>query len=173
MSCKLIQVDRKENLQLSYGYSESPFGGCFIAWSDRGICFLAFGDEKISDQAIANIKAHWPNSNLIENKTQAGANVSRVFTSNDHNLIISGTDFQIKVWNELLNIQAGIRISYETLASKLGGTNYTRACASAVARNNISYLIPCHRIISKSGDINKYRWGVEYKKKLLDYEKNS
>jgi AraC family transcriptional regulator of adaptative response/methylated-DNA-[protein]-cysteine methyltransferase len=95
--------------------------------------------------------------------------VNNVFSDNDHDLIVSGTDFQIKVWNELLNIQSGNPISYESLASTLGGSN----CASAVARNNISYLIPCHRVIRKSGEINKYRWGAEYKKRLLTYEKEN
>lgn len=171
MNCNLISIDKQENLQISYGSAKSPVGGCFIAWTDRGICFLAFGDKNAFAQAISDIQNHWPNAQLTEHNAQANSVVKATFSSANHDLIVSGTDFQIKVWNELLNIKAGDTCSYEGLATKLGGKNYTRASASAIARNNISYLIPCHRVIRKSGDINKYRWGAEYKKKLLEYEK--
>ena len=172
MNCKLTPVNQKENLQISYGHAKSPVGGCFIAWSELGICFLAFGDTNVSTQALSDIQAHWPNAELKENNAQADSLIAKIFSSTNHDLIVSGTDFQIKVWNELLNIKAGETISYEMFAAKIGGKNYTRASASVIARNNISYLIPCHRIIRKSGDISKYRWGAEYKKKLLEYEKN-
>lgn len=160
MNCKLIPIDKKEDLHISYGYAKSPVGGCFIAWADLGMCFLAFGNPDVSTQAISDIQNHWPNAKLMENNAKAGSVINNAFSKANHNLIVSGTDFQIKVWTELLNIKAGETISYEMLAAQIGGKNYTRASASAIARNNISYLIPCHRVIRKSGDINQYRWGA-------------
>lgn len=84
-------------------------------------------------------------------------------------LLIKGSKFQEKIWRALTQINFGTVIYYEDLAKLIGGKNFTRAAASAVAKNNISYLIPCHRVVSKSGAI-KYRWGSDFKKKLLDWE---
>ncbi len=174
MNCNLIRVNSKEKLQISYGYSKSHVGNCFLAWTDQGICFLAFGDLDAVSQAISDIKNSWPDSKLTENNTQSESLILKIFSSSSkHNLVVSGTDFQIRVWKELLNTKFGDKVSYEALASRIGGKNYTRASASAIARNNISYLIPCHRVIRKSGDINKYRWGTKYKKALLEYEEKN
>ena len=171
MVCNLISRNRKEKLQIYYGFGESPFGGCFIAWVDNKICFLGFGEAHLRDAVLSDIKGHWINSNFLEANEKALHFVDEAFRRKNLDLIISGTDFQIRVWKELLNIPFGKTISYEELAQRLESKNYTRACASAIARNNISYLIPCHRVIAKSQKTNKYRWGSEYKRQILEYEK--
>ena len=113
----------------------------------------------------------WNQSAFTEDSTHADKLIDSIFKKNyKPDLIVTGTDFQIKVWNELVSMPSGTSTSYKTLAVQLGGKNYTRAAASAIARNNISYLIPCHRVIRKSGNSNKYRWGKSVKRKLLEWE---
>jgi len=104
----------------------------------------------------------------------ASALANQIF-SNQYkgNVIVSGTDFQRKVWHALIKLKSGQLISYEELASSIFSVKHTRAVASAVAKNDVSYLIPCHRIINKSGKINKYRWGTNIKQMLIDYEKEN
>ena len=167
----IIPLNRSEKLEILYGVSDTEFGLCLIAWIDQGICFLAYGNKHNIDGAISDMKELWNKSKFIEDSSGASKLVNFIFKENyKSDLIATGTDFQIRVWNELMNIPPGTSISYEALAKRLGGKNYTRATASAIARNNISYLIPCHRVIRKSGNINKYRWGIDIKSRLLEWE---
>lgn len=157
----------------------SPVGKCFIAWtiSDNSrvlICFLAF-TENSNNLITANsaLKKLLPDACFKENHEEAVKLVSKIFAKEENpqvQLLIKGTEFQEKIWQALTEIDFGKAICYEELAERIGNKHSTRAVASAVARNNISYLIPCHRVIRKSGEINKYRWGLETKKKLLNWE---
>lgn len=166
-------------LDIYIGEGKSPIGNCFIAWVNRNdgylICFLAFVDSGYN-KALSDLKALWPRADLKGNDEQAQKIISEIFgatteaNSKPLNLLIKGSEFQEKVWRALTQINFGTVICYEDLAKLIGGKNFTRAAASAVAKNNISYLIPCHRVISKSGAI-KYRWGSDFKKKLLGWEK--
>jgi len=171
-------------------------GICFLGFSDNTIrhCEEAEGRRRGNPDpsSAANLKMHkcldpyvalraplddgvlknlWNKSTFKEEPAAARKLVTAIFKEKHRpNLIVTGTDFQIKVWETLLQINSGITMSYESFAKQVGGTNYTRAAASAIARNNISYLIPCHRVIHKSGNVNKYRWGSEVKTKLLNWE---
>ena len=162
------------------GLAPSPVGNCFIAWdigvygNDQLICFLAFiEDTKGLMTAKTDLARLLPDCSFREDNKEAKNLIARIFDKQDKSqikLLIKGTEFQEKVWKALTQIDFGATISYQELAELIGSKNSTRAVASAVAKNNISYLIPCHRIIRKSGDINKYRWGVLCKKKLIDWE---
>ena len=191
MLANLLLKEPKTNLTLISGKSKkfpevfvgtncnSPIGKCFIAWtiSDNSnvlICFLAFTENPnnlITSQS--DLKKLLPDACFKEDHKEAVKLISKIFAKEDKTqiqLLIKGTEFQEKIWHALTEIGFGKVICYEELAERIGNKNSTRAVASAVARNNISYLIPCHRVIRKSGEINKYRWGLETKKKLLDWE---
>lgn len=157
----------------------SPVGKCFIAWitpdaSSILICFLAFTENPNNlITAQSDLRKLLPNACFKENHEEAVKLISKIFAKEEKpqiQLLIKGTEFQEKIWHALTEIDFGKTICYEELAECIGNKNSTRAVASAVARNNISYLIPCHRVIRKSGEINKYRWGQEIKKKLFDWE---
>lgn len=157
----------------------TPVGKAFIAWitSDASsvlICFLAFTAAPNSlITAQSDLKKLLPYACFKENNKEAAKLISKIFNEEDKTkiqLLVKGTEFQRQTWHALTEINFGKVICYEELAERLGNKNSIRAVASAVARNNISYLIPCHRVIRKSGKINGYRWGQEIKKKLLDWE---
>lgn len=161
-----------ESLNISYGLVDTDFGKCFIASSSGNICFLSFG--KNLEFMLSQLRISWYNSNYNEDNPCALALANQVFNNQyKGNILVRGTDFQLKVWRALIALKPGRVISYEELASRVFSARHTRAVASAVAKNDVSYLIPCHRVINKSGGINKYRWGTNIKQMLIDYEKES
>jgi AraC family transcriptional regulator of adaptative response/methylated-DNA-[protein]-cysteine methyltransferase len=182
----LTFISGKDNDNFStifIGTAPSPVGDCFIAWhtdgynnNDQLICFLAFIEDAKQKQLITaktDLARLLPACSFQENDKEAKNLISKIFDKPENGqikLLVKGTEFQEKVWKALAQIDFGAIISYQELAELIGSKNSTRAVASAVAKNNISYLIPCHRIIRKSGYINKYRWGVLCKKKLIDWE---
>jgi len=101
------------------------------------------------------------------------ANHTFVSTIDTSNLVLSGTDFQINVWHATMQIPAGKTITYQELAQKIGLPQAFRAVANALGQNKIAYLIPCHRVIRTDGSLGGYKWGIERKKKLLEFEKQS
>jgi len=163
---KLKAIDPLSKLEISFGTGPSSCGDCHIGSCDHGICFLGFADEKT---ALQDLHKLFPHSQISVQKLDPDFVDSALHVNSTHDLAIAGTLFQIKVWQALMQIPSNTTISYEEFAAKhLGNKNYTRAAASAIARNNISYLIPCHLVVSKSGDIHKYRWGREIKKKMIE-----
>lgn len=168
---KLVRLDKNENLKISYGVATCIFADCLIAWCERNICFLGFTGTKSFNSDLQQLKNTWPHGDFTEDKLQAQHFADLVFSNQFTNdLLVCGSDFQVKVWETIISVGVGQTLSYQALADMCFGPNYTRAVASAVAGNNISYLIACHRIIRKSGNINRYRWGTPVKKALLEYE---
>jgi AraC family transcriptional regulator, regulatory protein of adaptative response / methylated-DNA-[protein]-cysteine methyltransferase len=161
-------------LVIDYGVHASPFGECFVAVTERGICALEFLDPVNRTQALANLAARWPRASLRERPATTRAVVARLFARGRRgpapSLYVRGTNFQVKVWEALLRIPEGRVFSYEDLARVLGQPSATRAVASAVAGNGIALLIPCHRVIRKTGAFGEYRWGETRKRALVAYE---
>ncbi|MBI3898778.1 MAG: methylated-DNA--[protein]-cysteine S-methyltransferase [Gammaproteobacteria bacterium] len=162
-------------LTLHYGVHSSPFGDCFIAVNERGICALEFLAPTSAAQALAHLKQTWPAASLKSSPARTAPTAKQLFSSKRHRtaplpLFVRGTNFQIKVWEALLRIPAGYVLSYEDVARYLDMPNATRAVASAVANNDIAFLIPCHRVIRKTGVIGEYRWGASRKQALLAWE---
>lgn len=162
-------------LTIHYGFHPSPFGECLIALTARGICHLSFLPAKDRRAALAELRAEWPRATLEEAPRKTRPIVDRLFAraggkSPPIDLHVRGTNFQIKVWEALLRIPPGSVISYEDLAWRIHAPRAVRAAASAVAGNPIAYLIPCHRVIRKSGLLGGYRWGETRKKVLLAWE---
>jgi AraC family transcriptional regulator of adaptative response/methylated-DNA-[protein]-cysteine methyltransferase len=174
---------RGAGLAIRYGLHPTPFGKCLIATTERGICHLGFADSSEGD-AIDNLAADWKQATMIEDYAATAPLVARVFSWTEGTgpaferpdsplrLYLRGTNFQIKVWEALLNIPTGSATTYEGIASRMGQLNAARAVGSAIGHNPIAVLIPCHRVIRKTGEFGNYRYGSARKKALLASEFN-
>lgn len=158
---------------LNYGTASTPFGTGLFGWTDRGLCYLAFLDEDLEDR-LQELFGQWPNANIAEDNQHAAFLAGQIFPATPQpgklHLLLRGTNFQIKVWEALLNTQQGQFLSYSQLAGIAGSPKAQRAIGSAVAANNIGYLIPCHRVIRESGESGNYRWGAERKQAMHIWE---
>jgi AraC family transcriptional regulator of adaptative response/methylated-DNA-[protein]-cysteine methyltransferase len=160
---------------IRYGIHPTPFGKCLIATTDRGICHLSFVQTSEGD-AIDDLVADWKQAAMIEDYRSTAAWIEPIFDLRYHhrekplNVHLRGTNFQLKVWEALLQIPVGEVTTYAGLASRIGNPGVTRAVGTAVGRNPIAVLIPCHRVIRKVGDFGKYRYGALRKKALLARE---
>jgi len=162
-------------LIIRHGVHDSPFGPCLLMHTERGICGLAFVDEDDERQGLASMAARWPNAELVEDAAAGAELASRIFSprSGDRlTVLLHGTPFQIQVWEALLRIPAGAVTSYQALADSIGKPNASRAVGTANGANPVSYLIPCHRVIRKSGALGGYRWGLGRKLAMLSRELN-
>ena len=163
-------------LKISYGFCNSPFGECLLAITERGICHLGFVEMDERSETLNQLFQTWPGSEFTENQDRIGSIVKNIFridqmqNSRPFNLHLKGTNFQINVWRALLNIPEGWIVSYQDIASYIGHPKAFRAVANAIAINPVAYLIPCHRVIAKSGKIHQYRWGASRKKALIGWE---
>lgn len=162
-----------ENLKINYDFAFSPFGEMLIASTPKGICHMAFVDNK--SEAISFMKSMFPNAeynNATDVKIQ---DIQSVF-DNDWSqlsqlkLHIKGTDFQLKVWETLLRIPIGEVVTYGDIAKKLDNPKANRAVGSAVGSNPIAYLIPCHRVIQSTGLFGQYHWGSIRKTAIIGWE---
>jgi len=161
-------------LEISYGFHPSPFGECFLAVTERGICGLGFVGERDRNETLEDFKTRWPEAKFEENTEKTKGYVAGIFNPQQRNgalkLLLVGTNFQIKVWEALLRIPPGAVACYEDLARRIGKPSAARAVGSAVGRNPISFLIPCHRAIRKMGITGDYHWGAARKKAILAWE---
>ncbi|MDR0811459.1 MAG: methylated-DNA--[protein]-cysteine S-methyltransferase [Paludibacter sp.] len=157
--------------KIEFGFYASPFGQCFVVFEGEKVLFLAFLD--CIENAEKYFREQAENDKLSENAAAAETLGSKIFSDNDDiNIVvgISGTDFQVAVWNALLAIPRGETRTYKQIAEQIGHPSAVRAVANAVGDNPVSYLIPCHRVIRTDGGIGGYRWGVEIKKRILKFE---
>lgn len=167
---------RGAGLRIAYGFHSTPFGQCLLATTERGICALYFvhGDDRSA--VLERLTGHWSQARLAEEQSQTKPLVDRIFAPasagqlRPFHLMLKGTNFQVKVWQALLAIPPGALVSYQDIASHIDHHNAARAVGRAVASSPIAYLIPCHRVISKTGQIHRYRWGVTRKKAMVGWE---
>ena len=163
-----------KGLNIHYGTHDSPFGTYLIAATEKGICQLNFIEDN-EQQVLEQLEDNWGQATLIDNPAATEKYHRKIFAGNitekeQITLLLKGTNFQIQVWQALLKIPFGKITTYEEVASLMGKPSATRASASAIARNNIAWLIPCHRVVRKIGDSGQYRWGAPRKKIILGYE---
>jgi AraC family transcriptional regulator of adaptative response/methylated-DNA-[protein]-cysteine methyltransferase len=166
---------RGADLVIRHGVHSTPFGDCFVAVTERGICALEFLGPVTRAQMLARLKVTWSAATLREDVTATAKVADKLFRaprrkSAPLHLLIRGTNFQLKVWEALLRIPPGHIASYEDVAHAIGTPSATRAVASAVARNPVGFLIPCHRVIRKTGVCGEYRWGAGRKRVMLAWE---
>ncbi len=165
-----------EGLTIKYGYHPSPFGECLLATTTRGICGFFFVKYRDRKDPLTELRYFWQNADIVEDPDASGKLVERIFNpsfadpSTPLHLILSGTNFQIKVWEALIKIPFGAVVSYEDVAVQVGIPGATRAVGSAVGKNPISFIIPCHRVIRKTADFGNYGGGTARKKAILGWE---
>lgn len=162
-----------KNLTIRYEFLHSPFGEILAASTDKGICYLAFSDDR--DLTFGELKRLFPDARYWQADVPAHRDALSRFLSKDSysekiRLHLKGTDFQVGVWKTLIQIPTGQQLSYGDVAKRIGRPAACRAVGTAVGSNPISLLIPCHRVVRSSGGVGGYHWGVERKAALLRWE---
>ncbi len=168
------------DLEIRWGVHDSPFGDCLIGITARGLCWLSFGpaeDVDGDDWTQDHLARRWPNATLIEDRAATAPYAARIFGACENGdgdeplkLHLRGTNFQIRVWEALLRVPPGAVISYEDIARRIGEPTAARAAAGAVAKNPIAFVVPCHRVIRKTGPFHSYAWGVPRKQAIIGWE---
>ena len=158
-------------LTINYGWFDSPFGRVLAMGTGIGICGLAFTQEVGDQAALADMQARWPAASYVEAPEAIQTWVTAAFGgSGDTHLHLMGAPFQIKVWEALLDIPSGYVTTYSHIAERIGNPRAARAVGTAVGRNPVSWLIPCHRALRKSGGLGGYHWGLPVKRAMLAWE---
>ena len=165
-------------MRVVFGFARTPFGESLLGETARGICHLAFIDNENHAGALAELRSQWPNAEFAQDDTHAARLTSVMFHHPaDHSRIphlrvfVRGSAFQVRVWSALLRVPSGALITYGSLAAAIGQPNAARAVGSAVGSNTIGWLIPCHRVIRKTGGIGSYRWDPARKSAMIAWEK--
>lgn len=159
-----------KNVEITYGYGFTPFGEALIAFTKRGVSYLGFVDNNKA-AVFKRFKEIWEKATFIEDDKKAQDFLDNIFIEKKKfDLYVKGTNFQINIWKALLNIPNGTITTYQDIANTINKPKAVRAVASAIGSNHIGYLVPCHRVLAKSGAMSGYRWGIERKKILIAYE---
>ena len=153
-----------------FGWHASPFGSCLIVASEQGVCGLAFELDAGREATIENLFGSLGEMQRLQDNAATKKFADRAFDGGQLNVVLRGSPFQLKVWEGLLRIPSGVVTSYGDLALTLGLPTAARAVASAVARNPVSWLVPCHRVLRNNGAISGYRWGPTKKRSMLAVE---
>ncbi len=167
---------RGEGLTIRYGYHPSPFGTALLMATDRGLAGLAFADEGEEAAAFDDMSARWPRAGFVADPAATAAYADRVFDparwrpEEPLRIVMIGSDFQLRVWQALLRIPLGRAGSYSDLARSVGRPSAARAVGAAVGANPLSFVIPCHRAVGKSGELTGYHWGLTRKRAMLGWE---
>ena len=161
---------RGRGLTVRWGWFDGHFGEMIVAATDKGICGIGFTQEFGRDWALADMRARWPKADFVEDHAALAGQVAAILGGEAASLHMIGAPFQIKVWEALLRIPSGQVTTYSEIATAIGSPRAVRAVGSAVGRNPVSWLIPCHRALLKSGGLGGYHWGLPVKRALLAYE---
>jgi len=168
----------KTNVTIEYGFFDTSVGGALIAATGRGLCALRIGTLACADEKLADVRREFPDAVFREccPVVQTYADQLVAFLSGRADTfqppldLLAGTAFQRAVWDELQRTLPGERISYTELAARVGRPNAVRAVAGACASNGVAVAVPCHRVLRADGSLSGYRWGLEWKRRLLDLE---
>jgi AraC family transcriptional regulator, regulatory protein of adaptative response / methylated-DNA-[protein]-cysteine methyltransferase len=165
-----------QGLTISYGFHPSPFGLALVMATDYGLCGLAFADQGEQAVALADMKKRWCNAQYTKDSAKTAPFAARIFAPDKWKdgqplrITFIGSDFEIRVWESLLKIPVGRAVTYGDIAHSIEKPKAARAVGAAVGRNPISFVVPCHRVIGKSGDITGYHWGLTRKRAILGWE---
>ena len=166
---------RGEGLAIYWGWLDSPFGPALVMATESGICGLGFSAESDAPNVMDDLTKRWPKAKYVEDAEMLRPWAEAAFGvtnagSKEAPLVLIGAPFQIKVWEALLSIPSGQVTTYSEIAKHIGNPKAVRAVGTAVGRNPISWLIPCHRALRKSGGLGGYHWGLPVKRAMLAYE---
>jgi AraC family transcriptional regulator of adaptative response/methylated-DNA-[protein]-cysteine methyltransferase len=165
-----------DGVEIAWGFHASPLGTALVAVTPLGICSIQFADSAADRRAaVARLRAEWPAATLVESVARSRKAARQALGAlgapkGPLAVHVRGTNFQLKVWTALLGIAPGCVTTYEEIADAIGQPAAARAVGSAVGRNPVSLLIPCHRVIRKSGGLGGYAWGLERKELILRAE---
>lgn len=163
-------------LTLRYGFHASPFGTAIVIATDRGLSGLAFADPGEEKAALADMTRRWRNATYVEDHEGTAPLAQRIFDTKlwrpDQPLrvVMIGTDFEVRVWETLLKIPMGRAVSYSDIACNINSPKASRAVGAAVGKNPVSFVVPCHRALGKSGTLTGYHWGITRKQAMLGWE---
>ena len=170
---------RGAGLELAYGFHASPFGLALVMVTHRGVAGLAFADRDDAtarEAALADLTRRWPAATYVHAPERTQASARHIFdparwqAGQPVRVVMIGTDFEVRVWQALLNIPMGRAVTYSDLARHIGSPDAQRAVGSAVGRNPVSFVVPCHRVMRKDGDFGGYHWGVTRKRAIIGWE---
>lgn len=167
---------RGKGLTIRYGFHDCPFGKALLMMTDQGICGLAFADDGEEEAAFRDMKGRWPDASYVEDAGAAASRVARIFSPSQWKadqplrIVFIGTEFETKVWQTLLKVPMGQATTYSGIAGHIGNPKASRAVGAAVGRNPISFVVPCHRVLGKSGSLCGYHWGLTRKQAILGWE---
>ncbi|MDI6025271.1 bifunctional helix-turn-helix domain-containing protein/methylated-DNA--[protein]-cysteine S-methyltransferase [Corticibacterium sp. UT-5YL-CI-8] len=167
---------RGAGLTIRYGFHISPFGVALIMVTDRGLAGLSFNDTGGEREAFEDMAGRWPNAAYVEDMSATASYAARIFDpgrwqeTQPLRVVMIGTDFQLRVWEALLRIPMGTARTYSSIAAEIGAPAASRAVGAAVGANPISFVVPCHRALGKSGKLTGYHWGLTRKRAILGWE---
>lgn len=164
--------EARSGMRLIYGIHGSPFGKCLVGVCEEAICHMSFFRTD-PETHLEEFRKVWQNpKNRRDDKKTAEVLRNLLFSPGRRppEILLLGTRFQLKVWEKLMEVREGETLSYSELAESAGMPTAVRAVSNAVAGNPVAYLVPCHRIIGKAGDLHGYRWGLDVKRAILEYE---
>jgi AraC family transcriptional regulator, regulatory protein of adaptative response / methylated-DNA-[protein]-cysteine methyltransferase len=165
-----------DGLTVYYGFHPSLFGSALVMATERGLCGLAFADLGKERPALDDMRRRWPKARYVEDSARTAPLAARIFDKKawrqDRPLrvVLIGTDFEVRVWEKLLRIPLGRATTYSDIAGSIGSPKAARAVGAAVGKNPISFVVPCHRVLGKSGALTGYHWGVTRKQAMLGWE---
>jgi AraC family transcriptional regulator of adaptative response/methylated-DNA-[protein]-cysteine methyltransferase len=165
-----------EGLTIHFGFHPSPFGSALVMATPRGLAGLAFADPGKEREALADMKGRWPRAAYVEDSARTTAIAKRIFDpaqwqrEQPLRVVLIGTDFEVRVWDTLLKIPMGKLVTYSDIAGKIHAPKAARAVGAAVGKNPVSFVVPCHRVVGKSGALTGYHWGLTRKRAMLGWE---
>jgi AraC family transcriptional regulator of adaptative response/methylated-DNA-[protein]-cysteine methyltransferase len=163
-------------LTLGYGFHPSPFGEALLVATERGLAGLAFADPDEKMIALDDMRRRWPKGQFREDRAGTEWFARRIFDpklwqkDRPLRIVMIGTDFEVRVWEALLKVPMGRAVTYSDIATKIRAPRAARAVGAAVGKNPIAFVVPCHRVIGKSGDLTGYHWGLTRKRAMLGWE---
>jgi AraC family transcriptional regulator of adaptative response/methylated-DNA-[protein]-cysteine methyltransferase len=165
-----------EGLTIAYGFHPSPFGRALVMITERGLAGLAFADPGEEQAMLADMKSRWAKATYVENTARTTPVAQRIFDPSQWKpqqplrVVLIGTDWEVRVWDALLQIPMGRLATYSGIAKKICTPAAARAVGAAVGKNPVSFVVPCHRVVGKSGDLTGYHWGITRKRAMLGWE---
>jgi AraC family transcriptional regulator of adaptative response/methylated-DNA-[protein]-cysteine methyltransferase len=165
-----------EGLTVHFGFHPSPFGKALVMATERGLAGLAFADSGEEDAALADMKRRWPRASYVADAARTAPIAQRIFDPSQWRedrplrVVLIGTDWEVRVWETLLKIPMGSVATYSGIAEKVCTPAAARAVGAAVGKNPVAFVVPCHRVVGKKGDLTGYHWGVTRKQAMLGWE---
>ena len=165
-----------EGLTIRFGFHPSPFGSALVMATERGLAGLAFADAGEEETALADMRSRWPKATYVADAAHTAPIAQRIFDPSRWRpqeplrVVLIGTDWEVRVWEALLQIPMGRLATYSGIAGKVCTPAAARAVGAAVGKNPIAFVVPCHRVIGKAGELTGYHWGLTRKRAMLGWE---